>query len=313
MQLLKAIARRGFSHLGLEITRKSPNPSAPPARPQSDGEVRPSSTEQIPWGPGYAEARDRFVGQALADPHLLTRFAEQRELPERYGIGFDERCVEYPWALTQLPHGCETVLDAGSVLNYRFILEHDLIKEKHLHVITLAPELHCFWEKGISYLFDDLRRIPTRDAYYDAIVCVSTLEHVGFDNSLFTQQHAEECRPDDFRIVMKEFSRVLKPGGSLLLTVPFGKRQEFGGFQQFDVNLLSQAIDGFGATSALVKNFYRYTTEGWKIAMMGECSESEYVQWVGRAFSGQAWPQPLFQEPDGAAAARAVACVKVTK
>jgi len=36
---------------------------------------------------------------------------------------------------------------------------------------------------------------------------------------------------------------VLKPGGSLFLTVPFGIYRHFGTFQQFDRKLLSRVVE----------------------------------------------------------------------
>ena len=330
MRLIKDFAKRGLSKFGYQLRRIPPELSATASSPEPEGRGLPHEQvpwtlpspepqgrglphEQIPWGPGYQQAKDEYVRHALADPQILTIFREHRPLPEQFGIGLDERCVEYPWVLTQLGPEPESVLDAGSVLNYRFILEHPSLNQKRLHIITLAPEPYCFWNRGISYLFHDLRSIPTRDSYYDTIVCISTLEHVGFDNSFFTKEQAEEYRPDDFMIVMQEFSRVLKKGGTLLLTVPFGKLQRFSWQQQFDTGLLSQALAAFGETSTTSKSFYRYGRTGWDVASEEDCAESEYVQWLGRAFSGAPWPDPMQCEPDRAAAARAVACIRLKK
>jgi hypothetical protein len=88
---------------------------------------------------------------------------------------------EYSWLLAHLQSGPEIFLDAGSALNHAFILEQPVLEKKKLHILTLAPESNCFWQKGISYLYHDLRSIPIRDGYYDAIVGLSTLEHVGCD------------------------------------------------------------------------------------------------------------------------------------
>jgi hypothetical protein len=112
---------------------------------------------------------------------------------------------------------------------------------------------------------------------------------------------------------MQELSRVLKSGGCLYLTVPFGTQQRFGGFQQFNSDLLAQALEAFGNASAITKMFYHYGMNGWNLATEEECARCEYVDWVGRAFSGEPWPEPLRCEPDHAAAARAVACVRIVK
>jgi SAM-dependent methyltransferase len=163
-------------------------------------------------------------------------------------------------------------------------------------------------------LFDDLRSLPVREAYYDAIACLSTLEHVGCDNSTYTgSPRDQENRPDDFVQAVQEFARVLKPGGRLFLTVPFGAYHHFGSFQQFDRALLTRAIAAFGSAQRVNETFYRYTSEGWQIATGSDCAACAYVEWVADVWSGAPWPRELKCEPDSAAAARAVACVTFIK
>ena len=250
--------------------------------------------------------------RTLGDESLLARFRLGDPLPTGYGIGVDERCVEYPWLLAHLDQRSDVLLDAGSTLNHAFILNHRVLREKVIHVLTLAPERNCFWAKGISYLFHDLRDIPIRNDYYDVIACISTLEHIGCDNRQYTRigAHSEQ-RVKDFALTMKELRRVLKAGGTLYLTVPFGVYSHFGTFQQFDRNLLSRAIKAFGKAREVTKIFYRYKAEGWNVADAMDCSECEYVEWINQPH--YQWPSPLPVEPDRAAAARAVGCVRLMK
>ncbi len=268
----------------------------------------------VPWSSDYGCYRIELIARSISDESLLERFRLSKPLAAGYGIGVDERCVEYPWLIAHLPASATCLLDAGSVLNHDFILKHPLFDNKKLHILTLAPEANCFWEKGVCYLYDDLRDIPTRDDYYDAIICLSTLEHLGCDNILYTEDETyRENRPDDFVLAMKEFNRVLKPGGVLLLSVPFGVYRQFGIFQQFDRALLSRAVEAFGLASEVVEMFYRYTANGWQLATAADCAECEYVEWIAKAWQHQQWPNSIPVEPDLAAAARAVACVRLVK
>jgi len=267
---------------------------------------------RVPWSPGYNAYKAQVIAKALSDGNLLKLFRCRGSLPAGYGVGIDERCIEYPWLLAHLQSGPAVMLDAGSTLNDEFILDHPIFRGKVLHVLTLAPEAHCFWQKGISYLFQDLRDIPIRDGYYDTIACLSTLEHVGFDNTLYTGDETHrERRPEDVLVVMRELRRVLRSGGSLLFTVPFGVYRNLGTFQQFDRKLLSCAVEAFGESGEVVETFYRYTAEGWRLVEADDCAECEYVDWVSRG--PDQWPRPLPVEPDRAAAARAVACVRLLK
>jgi SAM-dependent methyltransferase len=268
---------------------------------------------QVPWTPGYMAYKINSIDRALSDRALLDCFRVGKLLPVGYGIGIDERCVEYPWLFANIPPSAVQILDAGSVLNHEFILKHSCLKDKDLHILTLAPEDNCFWRRRISYLYSDLRKIPMRNEYYELVVCLSTLEHVGCDNSRYGQhERYKENNPDAFVSVMKEFRRVLQPGGTLLLSVPFGKYRAYGGFQQFNRDLLDQAISAFGPC-ARADSFYRYSAGGWQVAAVQECENCEYVGWITDAWFHKKWPSSVPKEPDLAAAARAVACVCLVK
>jgi SAM-dependent methyltransferase len=270
---------------------------------------------KIPWSVGYAVHKKQLISKSLTDPNLIALFRSGGQLPPGFGCGVDERCVEYPWVITHLAElsGC-ILLDAGSALNHGYILDQQLFRRNKLHILTLAPEGACFWQRGFSYIYHDLRDIPIRNSYYDVIVCLSTLEHVGCDNRMYGYAYADnEQNLDDFRLVMPEFRRVLKPGGRLLLTVPFGVYRYFGFFQQFDRTTLSLALDAFGADAVTTETFYRYGPDGWQAASDIECADCEYVGWLAQAWLHGTLPSPIPAEPDLAAAARSVACVELIK
>lgn len=273
--------------------------------------VRFALAGRRPWSAGYIAARNRVIARALDTDDLLRCFRSGEALPPGYGVGFDERCVEYPWLFSQLPDGPGALLDAGSVLNHAFVLAHPHLRARTLHILTLAPEDVCFWHRGISYLFGDLRDIPIREGFYDAVACVSTLEHVGYDNAHYTGRAGEGSDRDAFRIVMAELARVLKPGGTLLLTVPFGLRREYDRLQVFDAARLDDAIRAFGSARDVQTTFFRYSAEGWNVATRDASADAEFVDRF--ASRDRAAGDPFRIEPDRAVAARAVACVRMVR
>lgn len=264
------------------------------------------ATGRVPWTAGYHAYRERVVLEALADAALAAELRRGAVRPG-YGIGIDERCIELPWALGHLPFGNARLFDAGSALNHAFLLDQPRLRDKTIHILTLGPEGNCFFDRGISYLYGDLRDVPIRDGYFEYVTCISTLEHIGLDNSSFTgsEKHRESSR-DDFERAMAELSRVLAPGGTLLLTVPFGAHQRFAGFQQFDSELLGRAIAAFGATREVEQRFFRYEASGWAAVSVDACRHCRYVDWLAEGGAPSL-------EPDRAAAARAVACVRLVK
>ena len=74
-----------------------------------------------PFVGDYSERHRAFLQAALTEPALLKPFVRRGPLPAGYGIGLDERVIEYPWLLAKGIQG--RVLDAGSILNHDHILD----------------------------------------------------------------------------------------------------------------------------------------------------------------------------------------------
>jgi hypothetical protein len=258
---------------------------------------------RIPWSRGYLEYRQQFVEQTLRDKRLMHSFRERQSLPDGYGIRMDERVVEYPWLFTRLHDAPTLLLDAGSTLNQHFLLSKSLLLQKTVIIYTLAPE-SVQNSPNISYVYGDLRNTVLRDAIFDEIACISTLEHVGMDNTmLYTLDNQyNEALQDAYLQVIREFSRLLKPGGQLLLTVPYGKVQNLGWLQQFDKTQLESVITGFDG-EFVEQTYYRYGVSGWQISSAEECDDCEYYD----VHSGKPF------DSDYAAAARSVACLVLVK
>ena len=257
---------------------------------------------KVPWTHEYVEAHRAFVTRALDDPVLLNVFKRGGELPAGYGVGYDERVVEFPWTLTRNLSG--RVLDAGSTLNHPHVLIRLRPRVEELHIATLAPEQQSFPFLDVSYLFADLRELPMRDEAYDHVVCVSTLEHVGMDNAQYGDETPRSADPTaDVEAAMGELRRVLRPGGTLYVTVPYGEPADLGWQRVFDADGLQRIIAGFGPAASERRGFFRYSATGWQRSTAEEAAGSVY--------------RDHFSAPDlasdRAVAARAVACVELRR
>ena len=69
------------------------------------------------------------------------------------------------------------------------------------------------WEYGKLDIISDITAIPVGDGSFDVVLCTEVFEHI----------------PDPLA-ALKEFSRVLKPGGKLILTAPFCSMTHFAPF-----------------------------------------------------------------------------------
>jgi hypothetical protein len=256
-------------------------------------------TGRRPWSRGYGEYRARELKRVLSDPAF-----DPECLQPGHGCRVDERIVEYPWFMARLPDGEGVLLDAGSVLNHEFLLIQPKLRSKRVFISTLAPEPVSFNHLGVSYVFEDLRRCCFRDGYFDWVASLSTIEHIGMDNTMLYTADASkrENDPDAHLDAVAQFRRVLRPGGTLYLTMPFGRAQSYDWFQIFDARMVDEVIAAFAPSEAR-ETHYRYTPEGWTRSSRAESKDADYFD-VHRA-GGHA--------PDYAAASRAVICLELAK
>ena len=114
---------------------------------------------------------------------------------------------EYPWALGRagLEPGAR-VLDAGagdSIFPVYLARQGYRVTAVDLEFTGTLGELHGV---EVDYLRADMTDLPLPDAHFDAVFCISVIEHL-----------PEERIP----VAMRELRRVLRPGGALLLTTDY--------------------------------------------------------------------------------------------
>ena len=252
-----------------------------------------------PWKLGYVPYKFSNINKAINDPLL-----DITKLPAGYGFRLDERIVEYLWFFQSLPNSEGRILDAGSILNYSFLLDHHKLQNKNLFISTLAPEQDAFWNKGISYIYEDLRNTCFRNDYFDWITSLSTVEHIGLDNTmLYTSDAAKrESDGEGYLAAIKEFHRILKPGGKLFLSVPFGEHKVRGWFQIFNGEMVDSIKTTFSPTE-IKENYFQYQGSGWVNSSRELASNATYFDIHTEKDYGN----------DYAAASRAIVCLELTK
>jgi SAM-dependent methyltransferase len=248
----------------------------------------------------YAHGYGAYARTKLQE-HLNTLFPKDA-LPEAWGLWLDERVVEYPWFLSRLSSGPGRLLDAGSVLNHGHILSHRALANKAIFISTLAPESENHCNRGISYVYEDLRECCYRNGYFDWVVSISTLEHVGMNNAFYTSDKSKnELDPESHLKVVAELHRVLKTGGVLYVTLPFGRPQNLGWLQIFDIGMVRMLVNVFGPAS-FQETYFRYTNAGWQTSSAADCRDARYFD-----------PSKGGTVPTDLAAAEAVVCLELVK
>ena len=267
-------------------------------------------SDRRPWRQGYAEYRDQYLRKVVEDESLIRIFRDGAQLPEAHGFRLDARVVEIPWVLSRVRPGI--LLDAGSSLNYDYVLKSAALADSQITITTLAPESRASWQLGVSYVYGDLRHLDFRDGLFDTIACISTIEHVGMDNSMYAgdADFARRGDPAEFLSAVRELKRVLKPGGVLCITFPFGRYENHGWFQQFDSELVDTLIDGFNPAS-FKESVFRYEPDGWKLSNRVSCSECQFFDvHTSKYFN----PDSTIEYPlDYPAGERALMCLELRK
>ncbi len=270
------------------------------------------SSDRRPWRPGYYVYRNKYLADSISNPSTLEIFLKSKPLPPGYGFRLDARVVEIPWVLARVAQRTGRLLDAGSSLNSEFILTAPYLSNKKITIITLAPESTCLWKSGISYVFGDLRSLDFRDEWFDTSVCISTIEHVGMDNSMYIgrKKSPSTSSTQEFLVAVKELRRVLKREGILYITFPFGQYEDHGWFQQLDANLTDRLIKEF-APSRLNETVFRYEPSGWQLSNRTSCAQAQFFDVHKSKYfdSDSSVEYPL----DFPAGERAVMCLELCK
>jgi SAM-dependent methyltransferase len=251
------------------------------------------------WRRTYMRRRRRLLEAAINCNQLVESIQRGERLPSGLGYGFDERVIEYPWLLAAEPTG--KALDAGSILNHSFLLPKFLPGLDSLMISTLAPEPESFPELGVSYHYGDMRELPFADGWFDTVFSLSTLEHVGMDNTFYGDDADQVPDPQvETKLALAELRRVTKPGGRILISVPYGKRIDMGWSRQLDEADVDDLVESLKPKEAKVE-IYAYGSDGWNLSDAAGAAEAVYHDFTKEA----RWPE------DKAAAARAIACVSV--
>jgi hypothetical protein len=164
-----------------------------------------------------------------------------------FGAGFSERCIETPW-VAGFFRGGERVLDIGftmSSLDYLgLLLELRRTKGVTLEAIDIVkpervqrryPPEWLDEVLAVPVTIGDLRTQAVPDGRYDIATCISTIEHIGFDEATYDDPataFARSASPEGVKLardvdvdraVLAKLAAALRPGGVALVSVPMGK------------------------------------------------------------------------------------------
>lgn len=130
----------------------------------------------------------------------------------------DGRMIEYAFViqkLSLLPVG--KALDVGCTARLNYLPA--ALTSLGWEVWGVDLREFKFRHPNFHLVLEDIRNTSFPDNFFNAAYAVSTLEHIGLSGRYGV---AEEDLEGDARAV-KEIARILRPGGTFLCTVPFGR------------------------------------------------------------------------------------------
>jgi SAM-dependent methyltransferase len=175
-----------------------------------------------------------------------------------------ERQVEVPFLFDSLPEPPAKVLDVGCC--YSSILD----ELGRLGFENWGLDMiNCCAGFG-RFVHGDARAMTFQDNEFDVATCMSTIEHIGLVRTPYNTDKIED--PDgDFK-AMKEMIRVVKPGGLIILTIPYGKGSEQmqTWIKFYDKERVNKLIEG----TEIVKELYSIRENDiWKTTTEEEASK----------------------------------------
>ena len=210
-------------------------------------------------------ARVRLLDDAVAWAAAQRRAGERpRNLTAPPGT--DERPIEIPWCLSRYA-GEQRLLDVG----YAFAEPAYLTGLVGLGAAELVGvDLVVADVPGLASVTADLRELPFENESFPLVLAISTLEHVGRDNS----QYGLGAEHDDASLdrALAELHRVLAGDGRLLVTVPTGPGELL---PEQAVLAPGEWVERFESAGFLVweDELYELTAEGWRsVAVLSEGS-----------------------------------------
>jgi SAM-dependent methyltransferase len=216
------------------------------------------------WRAAYAHGGHEF-------PHRIA-------LPAPCGPGLPERVVELLAARLSYRPGLR-VLDIG----------HAYVMECHREMLASLPGPRDLTGVDIADPIFEASRwytashkasvadLPYDSASFDRVWCISALEHFGMDNSDYTREFVVDERLATR--AMEEMMRVLRPGGALLLTLPYGRFENHGWFRNFDAAHLDALLAPHRGSAAIHPLYFRHARpDGWAAATPEALRDVSYGQ-----------------------------------
>jgi 2-polyprenyl-3-methyl-5-hydroxy-6-metoxy-1,4-benzoquinol methylase len=171
-----------------------------------------------------------------------------------------ERVVEIPLVFKNIPSPRKKILDVGcrySMLSVQLAsLGHDV------HGIDINNYKHT--HPNFIFHKGDILNPNFNKNYFDVVIALSTIEHIGLG-----RYGDREDVEGDIKAV-RQILGIIKPGGQLLITLPFGKAVKTNWFRVYNMEKIRKLLTGFKITN---KYFFKEKNRSWVPTVVGDAEK----------------------------------------
>jgi SAM-dependent methyltransferase len=189
---------------------------------------------------------------------------------DNYDTTPDARLYEYTFVIERLSHKPKgKVLDVGCTSRDNFLAP--ALAAIGWEVYGIDSRLFRLEYPGFHFVSGDITHTIFPDRFFDAVYAVSTFEHMGISGRYGIKTNIKDI---DFK-VMTEISRILKPGGSLFITVPYGYGRILKSWARiYDWERLKLLLDNWKTDT---KKYFIRDSDGNGLLVIGELeSEADF-------------------------------------
>jgi SAM-dependent methyltransferase len=151
------------------------------------------------------------------------------------GLVTNERVVEYPFVFQNLAGVTGRLLDVGCCWSRVPIA----LASRGFRVVGVDVNPYPFRHPNLRTVRTDAMRMPFASSTFDAALAISTVEHIGLGH------YGDPAGARGDLVAMHEIARVLRPGGRLLLSVPFGLADQDDVRRVYDAAGLRELVAAF--------------------------------------------------------------------
>lgn len=181
------------------------------------------------------KSKNRLVSIIFENQYVdLFIFNKMPRLRDKlFQISINERIVEIPWVHSQIKIERGKILDVGC---YSSKLPIELASLGH-EVWGIDVRNYPLKHPNFTFVQGDICKTSFPSDFFDIITAVSTIEHIGM------AVYNDPKYPDGDKKAIKEMRRILKPGGVIIMTIPFGKRA-ITWYRTYDLPTLKELLHG---------------------------------------------------------------------